>query len=683
VDEQLSCGRWIKQRRAILDLTQQDLAQRTRCSLVTVKGIESGRRRPSKQLATLLVQALEIPLPEQAAFVRWLRDPAAHPRPGPELPDSISMPAGARSETLPQVQVASLSPARYQLRAPVTDFTGRVQETSQLLAAFQAADQDGAAICAIQGMGGIGKTELAYHVAHRLRATFSDAQIVLHLRGASAAPLSTEEALQAIIRTFMPNAKLSGEALALEQLYHSVLHNQRVLILADDARDAAQVRALIPPAGSTLLITSRQRFTLPGMLSIQLEPLAVEGAVALLAHICPRLNPIEAQAITAACGRLPLALRVSGGILHNTPALPVALYIQGLADEQQRLAQLRDPDDALLDVAATLALSYDRLDSPAQQVFRQLGVIRADFATPLAAALIAPDTNVHIIDTLHLLLRRNLIIYDPERDRWRLHDLVRDLAQRALQAAGERTAALERYAQAAITIAREIHTQYLAGDDQALAALARFDRERPHIDAARQWATTMAGSPVGDALLVTDAIATSAIGDLRYDRRRERLPQLETALQAARRGGDRWGEKQILLNLGNVSYVLGALQPAITCFSAALALARELGDRHDENRTLNNLGASYINLGDPRQAIIYYEQAIAIARDLSDRRGEGRTLGNLGNAYMDLGDTQRAIPVLEFIPPCTNAPWPNRQFMPKSKPVYTWLGLPYGSAGVM
>src|SRR6185436_5656408 len=138
----------------------------------------------------------------------------------------------------------------------------------------------------------------------------------------------------------------------------TVLHDQKVLILADDARDAAQVRPLIPPLGCALLITSRVRLTLPGMTRVHLDQLDEQEAVALLRRICDRVQEAEAQAIAQACGYLPLALRISASILRNNPALPVVIYLRRLADERQRLSQLRDPDDAGLDVEAALAVSY-------------------------------------------------------------------------------------------------------------------------------------------------------------------------------------------------------------------------------------------------------------------------------------------------------------------------------------
>jgi predicted ATPase len=170
----------------------------------------------------------------------------------------------------------------------------------------------------------------------------------------------------------------------LQALYYSVLRGQRALILADDTSDAAQVRPLIPPAGCALLVTSRLRFTLPGMVTLDLEQLGEEEAVQLLRALCARLNMANAQALARMCGYLPLALRTSGSSLRNDRALHVATYLACLVDTQQRLTQLSDPDDPQLDVAASLALSYAQLDEPAQQIFRQLGVFVADFATEMA-----------------------------------------------------------------------------------------------------------------------------------------------------------------------------------------------------------------------------------------------------------------------------------------------------------
>ena len=327
--------------------------------------------------------------------------------------------------------------SRHQLRAPVGDFVGRVAEMAALAEALRSASGGGsAAIAGVQGMGGVGKTELAYAAAYQVRHTFPDAQIVVALRGAGSAPLTPEQVLQTVIRAFTPEAILPDDLRALEALYRAQLHTKRALILADDARDAAQVRPLLPPAGCALLVTSRVRFTLPAMVTLHLDQLAAPEAQALLRRICQRLTDGEAADLARACGYLPLALRVSGSLLQASAALAARDYLARLADERQRLAALRDPDDPQLDVEASLALSYAQLDVRTQAVFRQLGALTADFTAELAQKVVAPDGE-DVTITMHQLLRHNLVLYDAERGRWRLHELVRDMARRRLEAAEE------------------------------------------------------------------------------------------------------------------------------------------------------------------------------------------------------------------------------------------------------
>lgn len=273
------------------------------------------------------------------------------------------------------VQVAApLPPALHQLRAPVADFVGRAAEIERLVQTLSRTTEGGAVatISAVHGMGGIGKTELAYVVANRLRDTFPDAHIVVDLQGTRGeAALTTEQALGRVITALVPEAKLSEDKNEIVALYRSLLTDKRILIVLDDARDADQIRSLLPPPSCAMLITSRRRFKLPGMVSVDLERINDGEAVILLRSICDRLRESESRHIAKCCGRLPLALLVAGGLLANDDTIVVANYLERLEDERKRLAALRDPDDPELDVEASLQLSYAALPEGVQQVFVQ------------------------------------------------------------------------------------------------------------------------------------------------------------------------------------------------------------------------------------------------------------------------------------------------------------------------
>src|SRR5262245_44225554 len=91
-----SFGAWLKRRRKALDLTQDALAQLVGCSVVSIRKFESDTQRPSRQLAELLAQRLQLPAEEYATFVQFARQgldgapPELPPPAGAQLPTSAS-----------------------------------------------------------------------------------------------------------------------------------------------------------------------------------------------------------------------------------------------------------------------------------------------------------------------------------------------------------------------------------------------------------------------------------------------------------------------------------------------------------------------------------------------------------------------------------------------------------------
>ncbi|HEU4322892.1 MAG TPA: tetratricopeptide repeat protein [Roseiflexaceae bacterium] len=548
----------------------------------------------------------------------------------------------------PPVPNPSAAPAP-QLRPPTRDFVGRDDVVAEIVMALQPdTASSGAVISGVRGMGGIGKTELALAVATRLRDTYADGHILLDLLGSSDAPLDPVQALQRVIQVFRPEDKLPDDLPALEALYHTTLSGRRVLILADDAHTPGQVRPLTPPLGCALLITTRLRFVLDGMTSFDLEALPIDAAVALLRRICPRLAEDQARRIATLCGRLPLALRISGGMLLNDPALSVERYLRDLENERTRLAQLKDPDDPARDVEAVLRVSYAKLDGQSQAIFRRLGVIGADADLALLSdVLVVPEQQLDKL--LRALLRRYLVEYDQKTRRWGMHALVRVYALGQLAAAGadKERAARMRYAKRVIAIINFANQRYRAGRNGVLEGLSRFDQERAHLEAVRAWLWAQIPVTDIDVLVMTETDATAYLGDLRDPLRAVRVPQLERAIVAAQRRRDRKAEATFLGNLGNVYSDLGEVRRAIELYEQRLTIARELGDRRGEGSALGNLGIAYYSLGEVQRAIDLHEQALAIARERGDRASESSALGNLGNVYADLGEVQRAIELYE------------------------------------
>jgi tetratricopeptide (TPR) repeat protein len=501
--------------------------------------------------------------------------------------------------------------ARFSLPRPPDDFTGREAELNELRAG---AANGASGIFGLRGQGGIGKTALALVLAHELAPQYPAAQIYLDLL-ATTTPLTPGAALGKLIHAFDLNARLPDDLDQLQSLYRSLLHGQRALLFLDNALDAAQVTPLVPPAGCLLLLTSRQRFALPGLRPLNLDTLPRADSVALLRAIAPRIET-HADTIAQLCGDLPLALRLAGSALAEREDLTPDGYVTKLRTEQGRMT-------ALGPVMASLALSYDLLTPDLQAAWRALAVVVGDFDQAAATAVIGRAAKLGAFRALLTwlrkrgavtsettepnramsdLLRYSMVEYDPETQRYRLHDLARDAARQRLEG-DERDRAERRHAAHYAQALSAADDLYLKGGERVLAGLRLFDQERANIEAGQSWAAARA----------------------------------ETDDEAARLCDD-------YPNAG--VYVLELRQhprDQIGWMEAALAAARKLENRANEGVHLGNLGNAYADLGAPRRAIEFYEQYLSIAREIGDRRGEGQALGNLGNAYYALGETRQAI----------------------------------------
>ena len=389
----------------------------------------------------------------------------------------------------------------HQLRARVPDFIGRQAEIGQLVKALRRATRRGeAAIGGIRGMGGVGKTELAYAVAQRLTDMFPDAQLLIEMRGVSdnPNPMTPEQALQEVLRAFEPLAQLPDNLNELRSAYRTLLSGKRVLVLADNVRDEKQVEALLPPPGCALLLTTRQRFDLPGMETVDLPTLPPLEAEKLLLDIYPDIGS-AAPRMAQLCGRLPLALRLSASICANSP-ISVEDYLKALENERERLTRLRTPNTS---VEASLQLSYATLDLPAQQVLCQFSVFPASFDLDAAKAVMevpqaegqgATSDQRLLQELLDLLYHRSLLEWDRQTRRYSLHDLVRVFALERLDDVGGTNAVRMRHAVHYAGVAAHAGELYKKGGENLLLGLKLFDGERTHVDAGWSWAQEQAGS---------------------------------------------------------------------------------------------------------------------------------------------------------------------------------------------
>lgn len=547
----------------------------------------------------------------------------------------------------PVIAAAAPSVPRH-LRAPAADFVGREQELAELTAVLQAGAADAAHIVGLFGMGGMGKTETALLLAQHLATSYPDGQVLLALDGTSRSPRLAAQALRLALRALAPELPALDDLEALRAEYRTRLSGKRVLVLADNASGAAQVEPLLPPLGSALLITSRQRFSLPGMRQLVLKPLPPEQAEGLLLAIAPRIGQFAGQ-VARCCGYLPLALRIAAGLLANDETRDVATYLEALCNQREALTATRDPDNPEADVERSFALSYDGLELAAQQVFCQCAVFAGSFDLAAARAVLVPEAGAAPPAQLEALLgqlfRRSLVEFDSAQRRYALPNLLRAFA--ATRLAGEDLAVWLRYAHYYLGLAQAAEAEYQAGGAQQQAGLARFDREQAHIDAAWGWLREQAPTPETDELLLGFGRATLRLGELRYDLERERIPQLEAVLAAVRRLGKRELEGRVRNNLGIALAAAGDLARARLLYDEALPIARELGDRDAEANALGSLATLAARQGQVAEALAGYTEALAIKQASGDGRGEAALRSNLGLACYLAGEVLPAIEQFE------------------------------------
>ena len=529
-------------------------------------------------------------------------------------------------------------PSLHELPEPPGDFQGRERELEELRAGMKAATTAGrAVISGLRGQGGIGKTALALKLAQELSEGYPDGQIYLDLKGASEKPVPVSEALAYVIRAFHPEAKLPERQDELEGIYHTVLHEKSVLLLMDNARDAAQVAPLIPPQGCAFLVTSRLRFTLPGLFAKDLEVLPPGDAEALLLAIAPRIGG-QARVISGLCGFLPLALRLAANALANRKDLSPTDYVRQLGDEKKRLQLLKGGDES---VEASIGLSYGLLDEQTQKRWRILGVFPDTFDAPAAAAVWEAETNA-AQNILGVLMQYSMLEWNETSRRYGLHDLMRDFARARLDLK-ELDDAGQRHAAHYLQVLKSADDLYAQGGDALKRALVQFDAEWSNIQAGQAWACNHAATSAEAAQLCSNYPERGTFLLFLRQHPREQIRWRELGLSAARQLRDRPAEGRHVGNLGIAYHALGEYRRAIEYQEKSLAIAREIGDRRGEGQALGNLGIAYYSLGEYRRAIEYHEMVLVIAREIGDRRGEGNALGNLGNAYNSLGEYRRAI----------------------------------------
>ncbi|MEV5952610.1 BTAD domain-containing putative transcriptional regulator [Streptomyces sp. NPDC051987] len=639
---------------------------RTRRTLVDELGIEPG---PSLRALHTRILAGEAE-PEA---------PAAQGAAGP-AEDTAPAHRALRSPLPPPA-----TPQPAQLPADLPVFTGRRRELDSADALLAA---DGptatATVVLVEGMAGAGKTSLAVHWAHRVADRFPDGALYVNLRGydPGGTGMSPSYALQTfLVALGVPPGSVPDGLDAQAALYRSVLAGRRVLIVLDNARDAEQVRPLLPGTrGCLVVVTSRSRLSslVAGQGAYPLTlglPTAEEAREMLVRRLGPArvtAEPEAADAIVGLCAGLPLALAITAARAAQHPGFRLA-DIAGELRENHGGLDAFVGGDTETDARAVFSWSYRALPPATAELFRRLALHPGPDITSSAAAALAGAPVRRVRPLLAELTTANLLM-ERAPGRFVFHDLLRayatELAEEEEEAA--RTAQAAHAAQAARTPASaagsallRMHDHYLRTAHHAAAVLGPFHEmvplpapvpgSSPTRFEDRKQATTwlrterqVLGAVVAHAAAHgydEHAWRTACALDLYFNRLGYSHDLVEinaTALRAARELGDRVGEAHALRGLGYSALRLGRAE-GMRHLEHALELFQEAGDGFGEALTRRSLAFQTNKAGRHDVSLGHYDRALALYRELGLRNGEAGVRNEVGWTYILLGEHEKAL----------------------------------------
>ncbi len=639
------------------------------------------------------------------------------------LADDLGVEPGLGLRLLEQQVLAGLEPGSQepdvhvppsvprQLPGAPRLFAGRDDALAALTAARETA-RTSTSLVAVTGAGGIGKTWLVLHWAHQHAAEFPDGQLHADLQGFTPAgvPLTPETVLRGFLEALgVADDQLPSDLTAQIGLYRSLVADQRLLVVLDNAHDAAQVVPLLPGGSECMaIVTSRNLLT--GLMTAQsAEPVPLDALTARdsTALVERRLGRARAAAEAAAveelvtyCAGSPLALSIVAGRAAMQPRAPLADWVSKLRENASRLDVL-DWDEPSSSVSAVLAWSYRQLSAEAAEALSLVGLAPGSSLGVYAAANLlgrSVSETKAVLDGLVLVS----MLQSRGPDRYGMHDLVRLFATRQasyglpierredslrrlvgyfIGSASAAQAFLDRYRPPIPleSVGSDVHVHPLADVEAAqawlneefpcLLATHRLTAELGWHRATWELAWTL-NVQLNHRGLVADALdvctrgleAARSLDDpaalilsvrrmgtavRRSGRAQESLPYFAEAISLAQAAGDLEAEAYTQQELSRTQSDLGLEQEGLASGQLVLSLVRRIGNEAWEADALNSVAWSHAALGEFEAAFSAGSTALAMARRLGDLDSVAATLDTMGFIAQGRGDFHAAVSHLE------------------------------------
>lgn len=413
-----SFGIWVKRKRKALDLTQQELAQRVGCSLATIVKIESDERRPSRQIAELLAQHLEIPADQRELFLKIARKEKT-------------------TDTLGEIQPSSQSSpySKNQIPKPPNPLIGREFELAEISRFLL---DPNCHMLTMTGTGGIGKTRLAMEVALQEQGSFEYGAVFIHL-----APLNGRDQIVTAIADALGIVLYNASDRSIQLISH--VRDKELLLVLDNFEHMMEMAECVSLPSDILkgapsvklLVTSREPLQLQAEWVFEVRGLPVPAANesdglesssamklfvqrAQQTRIDLELSAEDRTAVRQICqlvDGMPLAIELAAAWTRTLTCSEIAKEIQ--ANINFLATSARDVTERHRSIRATFDYSWKLLSNEEQHVLKQLSIFRGGFTREAAEFVARANLSV-----LSALVSKSLLNRTAP-GRYDLHELVR------------------------------------------------------------------------------------------------------------------------------------------------------------------------------------------------------------------------------------------------------------------
>jgi DNA-binding SARP family transcriptional activator/tetratricopeptide (TPR) repeat protein len=610
--------------------------------------------------------------------------PADEPVAGDGVGETATQAAVSEPSATPVGVGVTRAPAQLPIDLPV--FVGRQEEFTSLRGSLVGGEGGASAgvVGVICGMGGMGKTTLAVHWAHRVADRFPDGQVFVNLRGfdVNGAAMDPMDAIREILDAFgVAPQDSSMNVASLSALYRTVLAERKLLIVLDNARDSEQVVPLLPGGPNSLvLVTSRSRLSglvaATGARTVVLDALSiVEAQEFLRCRLGAERIAAEPEAvrdIVTLSGGLPLALAVVAAHAAGRPGFMLSTVGDELSASRDSLDAFADVD-GLTDLRAVFSWSYRALSAPAARLFRLLALCPGTSTTVLAAASLI-GLPLRVTKVLLRELDSASLWVESAPSRYSCHDLLRLYGAELVQDEddeSEQRAALHRL------LDHYLHTAYratkkLSGTRNMFTLPDFVDGALPYepvsIETAMAWLTLEYPALLmlinwADASGFTRHVWQIAWSIRLFQTHAFHMRDLgvvqQLALDAARRSDDQIGMAYAHSGMG-VAKSKAEPKVAMEHIRESIALYGNGGDDVGMAFAYCQLSGELYGRGDYVDSITECERGLALFRSAGEPVGEALALNQIGEAKIKLGQYEEPLAYFRqclAIPETAEAPY--------------------------